>query len=457
MRPLFIPQISTVEVAAESDIYSHLTLTRAIRTIEPSYFYLWLRRGDERSGLEGADVMCLYEEGRNIRSFYQQMATLDLYRVVDLFGWHAGLYPVDCVFTSRAGIAPALQLALGHAKDIAQMPVVITEPRVYGPGAHGHNNASETQMAIRAAGYASCFGCYWSRWEKEEALTAASLYMQPSVLKRWDERAHVVDALVDVPEVVFSRESERKRLLFVGRLNTNKRYKEVVEAYGKVIMARADVEVWVHAGTGAFKKFAPSDHRWHRTSERLPREAYWRLVKTAHVGAYLSRDEGANVTVQELLASGVVMALPRRPWVEKLFWPLRYPYLTDSENDLPALLDWLLDHYDEAHTALAPFRDLIQRERSWEPFLAKVRRLVEAVNAVPRPPAYRVFRTIVEEAMDDRQGLAFSQARSLKPDYRHSVPRKQAPAGVYSCYQAVRDLDDLTSADPWLRRPEVWA
>lgn len=457
MRILQIPQVATAELVNESDVYSHLTIMRAIRTLGPMHSYLWARRGDEDAAdAFGGDVSLVFDEPPTMRSFYQQMAGVDLYRLIDLFGWQGGSYPIDMVFCSRAGVGPLLQLALGCGNGQYEMPVILTEPRVYGPGEKGHNTVTPTQLAIRAMGYATCFGMYWSRWEKEAALEAAASYVTPAVLDGWDRRAFVVDALVNLPpeKAAARRRSKKvKRLMFVGRLNSNKRWREILDGFGSVYQSREDVEVWVHAGTGAYGKVGePELHRWHRTSERLTRDAYWDLVQTAHVGAYLSRDEGANVTVQELITAGVAMALPDRPWVRKLFWPLEYPYLASGPNAMKAMVDWLLDHYAEAFAALAPFRELVEKERSWDPFLAKMTLLLEAVQAVKKPPAYRMFRTMAMDALNGRTTIPWATLRMLKPDWKSGAPGFAATRSLMACYASVRDLDDLSGADPMIRR-----
>lgn len=460
MRVLFIPQITALEVAAESDKYDLDCILRALRAIEPTFAYWWLRQDDARRVAEKPGEMALFRE-LSI-GFYAQMAAVDLHGLVDLFSWQQGIYPIDVVFTSRAGVAPLLSMALADVGGQYAVPVVITEPRVYGPGERGHNEVHPMQLALRAAGYATCFGIYWSAWERQMALEAAALYCAPAVVKAAEERSFVVDALVDADELGPStwRKAGPKRLLWAGRINQNKRWEEVIEAYARVLQSRSDgVEVWVHAGTGAFGKLAPAQHRWHVTSERLSREAYLDLLRSSHVAAYLSHDEGANVTTQEMLAAGIVLALPKRPWVERLFYPLTYPFTVSRADELPGLLDWLLDHYEEALAALSPVRELIARERSWPAFLAKFRRLYEALWRVRRPGAFRVFREMAyaefRRRRRHRNGPVAVPFSSLRQQLTSSSgwPELTEARGAYACYQAIRDLDDMTAPDPLLREP----
>lgn len=454
MRALHVPQITVSEVMAESDYTLHRDVMRAIRTTEPSQFYLWLRRGDEEQEVGGPDITLFYEESRLVRSFYALMAYADLPRLVDLFGWQTGPYPTDVVFTSRAVIAPLLQLAMGCCNGQYEMPVVITEPRVYGSleGPH-HNLVTPTQLALRAAGYATCYGLYWSKWEKGEALNAASAYVTDAVLKGWEERSFVVDALVNLPpEDVTNavRPSDPKRLLFAGRLNSNKRWREVLASYASVFQSRTDVEVWVHSGTGAFTKMDPAEHHWHATSERLPALDYWQLLRTAHVAAYASTDEGANVTTQELIAAGVTMVLPKRPWVRKLFDPYDYPFVA-TDREMPTMIDWCLDHWQETFDRLAPIRAMIAQERGWESYRSKFASAAEAIVRHPRPPAYRTFRKIALEQMGP-DGIGWATMRQLVPGWKSSRPGDAAVRSAMSCYNAVRDLDDLASAEVWLKK-----
>lgn len=449
-----MPQVTTREFAAESDVYLHLTVMQALDALEPGYRYMWARRGDESAqSAMPKNATMFFEEPPTMRSFYQQMGAADLYRLADLFSWQTGLFPIDCLFSSRAGVGPLLQLALGAGNGMFEMPVILTEPRVYGPGVRGHNTLTPTQVAIRAAGYATCFGMYWSKFEKAEALEAAKMLIAPGALEGWNRRAHVVDALVNQPKwevTPATRPTERKRLIYMGRLNSNKRWHELLAVMASVYQSRDDVEVWVHAGTGAFDKLSPTDSRWHRTSERLPFAQYRDLMTTAHVGAYLSSDEGANVTVQEMIVSGITMVLPDRPWVRKLFDPLVYPYVARTQREMKGMIDWCLSNYGESFARLEDVRGMLRRERSWEPFVGKVGRLIEQVAAVKRPGPFRTFRTIALELMRP-EGVPYSQLRQLKDDYRSGRPGFAATRNTYACYQAVRDLDDLQHADPLLR------
>lgn len=452
MRALVIPQIAGFEVAAESDYYSHRCIMRAVDEFERSFFYIWLDARQEGKMWAEPNQSMFYEDC--LRGFTPQMASASG-RIVELFSRQTGKYPVDCVFTSRAGFAPTLAVALTNVAG-PPVPVVITEPRVYWIGSEAkHNTVKYHDTILRAAGYASCFAIYWSAWEKKEALDAASLIVASSGLKWADEHGFVVDPLVEVPTSPPKGERTKKRLLFAGRLNENKRYRDILEAYGKVLMTRQDVEVWIHSGTGAYAKLDPADSRWHRTSERLTHDGYAELLGQSDVAAYMSRDEGANITVLEMLLAGIVVALPLRPWVEKLFWPLEYPF-TCRDKDFPAMLDWMLDNLDKCRGMLTPIVSLIKARNSWPAFRLKMGSLMDAIRETPQVEAFRVFRNMTMELLEhkNRSQVGLDQMLTATPDWT-SHPIFAATRSNYACYQAVRDMDDLRAASPMLVKPKL--
>lgn len=462
MRALLIPQVVTGELTAESDFYGYRQLMELLPAREPSFCYLWVRRRDEQVMRLWPQVE-VFAESTNTLTFYQQMVAVTG-RLFELFNRVTGPYPVDVVFTSRAGLVPNLMLGLATSPK-APVPCVLMEPRVYAPGSVTHNLVTEMDAGVRALGYSMALSAYWSEWERDEALRCVALWLSPAALKRAEENAFVLPYVVDVPkEAEKLRKSaasdSRKRLLFAGRLNANKRYTQVLASYAKVLAGRQDVEVWVHAGTGAFKKLSTraggrADHRWHRTSEKLPlRSQYHQLLAGTSVAAYASVDEGVNATVLEMLAWGVVMALPQCPWVEKLFAPQEYPFTFAGLRDLPPLLDWLLDHEDESRARLRPIREGIAASHSVEAWSRGWSRVFDAVgewNDRFGPKPIRRFREDAQTLLRTREGVPLATALSLLMPWLNQTPwRRGSVFSNYAAYLSVRDLDDYSAAEPQL-------
>ena len=456
MRALMVPQVLTWELLAESDFYSYRLLRDLLTERQPS-FYVWARGRDE--GLPQLwPNMELFTEGAVEWSFSQQMVATTG-RLFELFNRISGLYPVDAVFTSRAGLVPALMVGLATTPN-HPVPCVTMEPRVYAPNTPAHNTVTEIDAGARALGYAMGLGVYWSTWERDEAMRCVELWLSPAALKQAEEHAFVIPYLVNVPSEPArseTRAGEQKRLLFVGRLNTNKRYKDILDAYAKVLASRTDVEVWVHSGTGAYKHLERNNSRWHRTSERFPlMEQYYGLLAGGHVGAYASFDEGINVSNLEMLAHGIVMALPQRPWVEKVFHPLTYPFGFKSMKELPPLLDYLLDNYDECFQKLAGIRQMIRTKHGpdawragWDPLLAAVAEQNER-NAID--PLYQ-FRDAVKVLLERQPRVSLRTALDVALQAFQTHPwRRQFVFSNYAAYLGVRDYDDYSDAVPQLVR-----
>lgn len=438
--------MTNAELAAESDFYGHRMVMGMVADRGPAWHYLWLRRRDEMAPEVWSNATTWFEESDWL-TFYQQMVAVSG-RVHETFNRITSLHPVDAVFTSRAGAA--LSLSLGLATDpIVPVPTVIIEPRVYSPGSIAHNRVLDADAAARAIGYATCISVYWSEAEKREALECGKLWLSPAGIESIERNAHVIPYAVDTPLDAMKRRSrsKTKMLLFAGRLNANKRFDKVIESYGKVMMARDDVDVWVHSGTGAYNKLVPSLHRWHRTTERLPsRDEYHKILSGASVAAYGSLDEGVNATVLEMLAWGIVMTLPSRPWVEKLFDPIVYPYVFKTWKELPPLLDWLLDNEKEARARLAPIRQLIEerhREELWHDRWQVVLDEIETANE--KIEGLRIARERVDDWTGSNPLSLIDVAGGLTGIGR---PQMRRVFSTYAMHRACADLDSYDGSVP---------
>lgn len=234
MRAVLVPQVVTGELTAESDFYGYRQVIEMLSRREPSYLYLWARGRDANMPRLWPNVT-VFAEGIAMQTFYQQMVAVTG-RFYELFSRISGPYPVDAVFTSRAGAVPAMMLGLATSPE-APVPTVLLEPRVYAPGSVGHNVVTELDAGARALGYAMALCAYWSTWERDEALRCVSMWLSSAAIKRAEENAFVLPYVVDVPTDADSRRDKsakvrkgqknlgtaqpkaQKRLLFAGRLN----------------------------------------------------------------------------------------------------------------------------------------------------------------------------------------------------------------------------------------------
>jgi len=452
MRALMIPQVVTKELAAESDAYSYRQIMEALSDREPSWFYVWSKTEHEGSDL-GRDNWTLFAEESNSLTFYQQMAAFSG-RLFETFNRQTGAYPVDAVFTSRAGLVPSLMVGLSTDPS-KPVPVVTLEPRVYAGGSVAHNTVTEIDTATRAVGYALGIKVFWSQFEMDEAMRAVSTWMSPGAVKRAEENSFIVPQLVESHPFI-RQEDGRKRVMFVGRLNTNKHWDEIMEAYGKVLMTRTDVEVWLHAGTGARRKLDPAQSRWFKTTESIPsHDDYLKVIADTDVSVYASDDEGVNVTVLELLALGVVMWLPDKPWVRKLFDPLEYPFTYSKKRELPELIDYALDNTAAMRADLTPIRDLIASRYGrdpWKEAWSHVFDAIDAWNARNRVTVVRKFKAEVDGLHElYPEGVAWITALSLAHSLK-TRPWMRRVFSTYGAYLSVADQDNMSGPIPVLER-----
>lgn len=448
MRALLIPQVSALSLASESDFYTHRMLVDLLTDYETSHCYMWLRSRDDGFRPSWPNVSVFPEE-TNWMTFYQQMSSTTG-RLFELFNRISGPYPVDAVFTSRAGLVTSLMVGLSAEME-KPVPVVVCEPRIYAPGRMSHNQVTLLDAAARSLGYAFGWTVAWSESEKQEALTCVDTFLKGGLVKQAEERIRVIPYRVDVPDIENRPDGDRKLLLFSGRLNTNKKWSRILEAFQMLYETRRDVEVWVHSGTGAYAKLDPDQAKWHRTSERFADRADYRnLLRRASAGAYASLDEGSNATVQELVAVGVPMALPDRPWVRKLFDPFEYPFVWRNRRQLVGMLSWILDNEDEARAMIQPASNLIRERASqsewewqWRELLDQIRVENDRVRPIDR------FRAEVDALLETREEVSFNVALSHSPVMKNADmvkgrwrPGRRRIFSNYAAWRAVEDLDD---------------
>jgi len=444
-----IPQVVTSELAAESDAYSYSQIIDFALSRGDAWFYVWSKTA-HADGVPWPNTTMFADEMNNV-TFHQQMMAFSG-RLYELFNRQTGQYPVDAVFTSRAGLVPQLMGGLATHPD-KPVPVVTLEPRVYGEGAIAHHDVTELDAAVRAMGYALGIKVFWSEFEQDEALRTVGQWLSPGAVDRAEKTSFIVPQLVDPPDVQ-TRPTDRHRLMFVGRLNPNKQWPKVLEAYGKVLMTRNDTEVWLHAGTGAIKKLDPADSRWFKTTEKIAsHDEYLRTLAGTDVSVYASRDEGVNVTVLELLALGVVMLLPDRPWVRKLFHPMEYPFVWSDWKSLPAYIDYALDNKETMKAKLAPIRAMIKKrygKRSWEDAWGRVFSEIEEWNIRNGLDEIRNLRRDAEQLLAPFKNMSLQTLIMASPIMKQP-PWKKRLFSTYAAYLTVREFDDYSQALPYLK------
>lgn len=125
-----------------------------------------------------------------------------------------------------------------------------------------------------------------------------------------------------------------------------------------------------------------------------------------------------------------------------------YPF-TCPESELPAMLDWVLDSLIIARRELEPIKQMIVERNSWPAFKNKMQKVLDAVKDSRQVEPFYRFRNMALSIIEhqNRNNLAFDVSLKATKSLR-GWPAVQAVRSAYACYQAVRDMDDMSSAIP---------
>ena len=103
-----------------------------------------------------------------------------------------GDYPVDVILTSRAVLATFLtRLYWGKTNARPPIPVVIIEPKAIDYSST-HNQVTETELTLRALGYASSFTFFSTPVERQTGLQMCRRYLSPSLVQKVDQNSAVL-------------------------------------------------------------------------------------------------------------------------------------------------------------------------------------------------------------------------------------------------------------------------
>lgn len=154
-----------------------------------------------------------------------------------------------------------------------------------------------------------------------------------------------------------------------------------------------------------------------------------------------------------MILAGIVLVLPRRPWVEKLFSPLVYPFVC-ADSEFPAVIDWVLDNLDDCRRKLEPIKEMIAKRNSWEAFCGKFQAVYELIEKWPTMEPFRRFRDMTVDLLvnQNRRSIDFSSLLEATKDFRTWTATKNVfkVRCAYACFQAIRHMDDMSSAVPFL-------
>lgn len=351
MRVLCIPFVSLTNVSGDSSFLGMLATMKVMKKKVPDlHVYITVPHGTRLEKQEdwihvlgdypflNRQEQCLVPPG-----FYEK------------FSIGTQMLPVDLVFTSRLIAAPQIVSMVKDVRWDVGIPVVL-----YDLTAGGIGDAADVDTVwmekMKAYAYTLAdFVYYLTPNEREAAIELCRKYLSPSEVAglRFFDRfggidAAEVEAIRDMP---VERPDKRKTVLFGGRLNNTKNWREIVEvmdlAYSagqniRCIISTPTVEEKFMMVTGEDLRKKYGSVEWHFG---VSRSEYLKLLKQADVFVYSSKTEGFPAGVAEALYMGLVGVFHRSKWQRHLL-PDDYPYRYGGVKDGAAMLVWVLKNLE---------------------------------------------------------------------------------------------------------------
>jgi glycosyltransferase involved in cell wall biosynthesis len=368
MRYAMIPLTSTVmNIKTESDFLSskHL-IEEAVRQGRGFFYFCLIDVQKPFLGVRNTPgIAYLYNPERT--EFYYQSSFVPT-NFIDLFNPVLGRYYIDAVITSRSGSAALMSKLLWDKRvHEPEIPIVIVENKVSVAGGT-HNVMCYEDLLLRACGYAVSCNFFATEREKRLAFDLCKDFLSPAATKRAIENSHVVFYGINCDEiddtVKETKKADKFTLFFSGRLTSNKQWKKVLVDFQKFFSFGRDLGLIVCSPLGeteleTAKKIVP----FGEVNVALPRKEYLMKLASSHVCLSNSLEEGGTVGHTEMLYSGNVIILPRRPWVEGLLGGLYkdYPFLYDGSTEQAyTILKAVYEDYQSAKVKMEPVRRFIR-------------------------------------------------------------------------------------------------
>lgn len=476
LRLLAVPMCaSRAYVTSESDFRVYADLFRAAREYGYPVFGNWVMFEDLKGKLASPPnerFLCIEKFG----SIYDLQVSFPR-GLVDLFHPVDGKYPIDAIITSRAVLAGWMKRTFWHrmhGKPI--LPVFIIEPHVETSskdvGEGSHNVITDQELMLRSVGYAQSHTFFATERQKNGALKEASRWLSHTLVDTIDKNSSVTPLIIwcdEMDEVKASTPKKEKFTVgFFGRLNGNKNWQFVLETLQKYFRCGKPVDiVAVTPLAGALSGLGDFPEVMRFVD--LPRRDYLKMVAGCHVALNASTEEGFSLGLMEQMYGGLVVMLPRRPWVKALLKECyeTYPWLYSGEAEAWTKLEQIRLNYDEAQKSMEPVRAMIRSNYDAETIAAQTFSKIEEVckeNATSFTMSEEVVELVRQAARDCGQMFKFSQlcdtvrqlARQPGIVFDRSVPLAVFP-GKLQVLWTLRKFgykDSLDSSDPLLVRPE---
>lgn len=353
-----MPVISAKNVQAASSYQFFLSMRRQMLKLHPeAYFYVvapLVRAGapwHDGADWEGPRTHVVYAEMQG--SMYDDLAlvTRDFY---DRFNERFGDLYFDLIITERPMVAPLLKkLASFHIPSKSRTPLVIVRDQFV--ISKDYNPASDNLEMLQACGWVNGPVIFQSDHQAARAITVASRYFKPALVRRLAENSVVFPLGIDCDDVDQQNMEERDQKLpqitinYSHKLFLAQSFLQSFAVMDSVLAGGRNIGLQIVTGSSEIKMSMIEKARKFKHFDfygSQSRKQFLRQTAKAHIFVSNSVYEDFSATVVEQIYTGLIPVMLDAPWSRYLVGD-DYPFLFRDTPHSHAMLRYVVDHYEE--------------------------------------------------------------------------------------------------------------
>jgi len=417
LRVAILPLPGFTTLTSETEFLMFRQFARDIRDLYQAFTYMILPEFAKAQVRAEPGIRYIFEGPFGI---YQDSMVDTPASFLTLFNPRNGRYPIDIAITSRGTYGAILQRSLREARGGMSVPLVLDEsmPADFGWGANPM--IDWTELASRAISYSVVAHTFFdTEREKKVALSGCRRVLAVPLLKDLDKKMTALPygfSSECVDKAVEGVVKKEKFTLFAGaRLNLDKQWREIIDAYNRFFAFGRDVGIQVCCPANAknpIRELVKTNEAIQIKAE-CPQEEFLREAAASHVVLNTSKVEGFSVGIAQQLYVGLVMILPKADWVKELLQDRYgdYPFLYDGGkmDQADALLRHVHENYEECKEQVKWVPEWLKEKYDSKAVCApqmyeNLKRLSKEDVKVDRfwsPQTVRIFKKVVK-TMPDR-------------------------------------------------------
>ena len=217
-------------------------------------------------------------------------------------------------------------------------------------------NLDEEDEILCANGFLTGRTFFQSPQHRARARRMVAKYLNPSCLKKFDEKTSVIPMGIDcdeIDEIRKTRQTGDKIVLnYSGKMYNFVNYEESFKIMDNIFRARNNVKVQVVTPSLSIKHLEPqySHFEIHYGQNR---EMFLEKIKNAHIFINNSLWQDFSMTTVEQAYMGLIPILPNTDWAKYIVGE-KYPYLFNNVIEAQNYMLMCVDSYEEDYNEIVP-------------------------------------------------------------------------------------------------------